>query len=640
MSDSSNDKLIMEFDPNTIQHLGIHMYSTLPPVIAELVANSYDADARLTEVILNDKSDKQIIIKDDGHGMTFDQINDHFLKIGRNRRVVRQSQKSESGNRYVIGKKGLGKLSFFGIASEIIIETVRDGIKNVFTMDWEKLELDGKDGKPYEPKINIKDKRVSDKDGTTLILQKIRRKSLFSPEDIAYNLSKSFQVFDEPDFEVRIYHNDESEFTKVTNKLKYANIETEFKWTLPFKRGILKSGEKNIEYEYADEINGEVIASKDTVPSLMKGIALFSRGKLVNDHSFYDVIATSHGYSYLTGWLNVDFIDDWDKEVISTNRRSLNWEDDDAVRLKEYLTYAIYYIYNEHRRKKQEKKKAEIKEKTGVDIDEWIANLPKHERRLAKKIVDAIIQSEGIDSEKAGEMVSYVKDSFQYEFFKELAAEITEIDDINDELLIKLLKEWELIEAKEFYKLSLVRVKAINTFERYIKENAKEVPTTHNFLKTFPWLLDPRIMEFRDEVYFSDLLKKGYPETDVELESDRRIDFLCTSLANQRFVIELKRPQHRIKKKDIEQAQDYRLFVENHSGTEHFDKKQVFAYIVVGDRNVRDNSLKELINVWEKEGKIFIRTYGDLLEQARKYHSEFIDRYELMENNIKTQQNA
>lgn len=40
------DKLIMKFDLQTIEHLGIQMYYTLPPVIAELVSNSYDADAK------------------------------------------------------------------------------------------------------------------------------------------------------------------------------------------------------------------------------------------------------------------------------------------------------------------------------------------------------------------------------------------------------------------------------------------------------------------------------------------------------------------------------------------------------------------------------------------------------------------
>ena len=38
-------KLIMSFDPHTIEHLGVKMYSVLPNAIAELIANAYDADA-------------------------------------------------------------------------------------------------------------------------------------------------------------------------------------------------------------------------------------------------------------------------------------------------------------------------------------------------------------------------------------------------------------------------------------------------------------------------------------------------------------------------------------------------------------------------------------------------------------------
>src|SRR5690606_25596645 len=109
----STDKLVMKFDPQTIEHLGIQMYYTLPPVISELVSNSYDADAKKVTVYLNDIGQKSIIVEDDGHGMTFSDINSKFLKIGRNRREKSASQKSESGERYVIGKKGIGKLSFF-----------------------------------------------------------------------------------------------------------------------------------------------------------------------------------------------------------------------------------------------------------------------------------------------------------------------------------------------------------------------------------------------------------------------------------------------------------------------------------------------------------------------------------------------
>lgn len=38
-------ELQVTFDINTIDHLGVKLYSTIPPMIAELVSNAWDADA-------------------------------------------------------------------------------------------------------------------------------------------------------------------------------------------------------------------------------------------------------------------------------------------------------------------------------------------------------------------------------------------------------------------------------------------------------------------------------------------------------------------------------------------------------------------------------------------------------------------
>ena len=44
------DKLELVFDPNTIEHLGISLYSKLPSVLSELISNSWDADANSVKV--------------------------------------------------------------------------------------------------------------------------------------------------------------------------------------------------------------------------------------------------------------------------------------------------------------------------------------------------------------------------------------------------------------------------------------------------------------------------------------------------------------------------------------------------------------------------------------------------------------
>ena len=130
--------LRMSFDPQTIEHLGVKMYSQIPNAIAELIANSYDADATKVDVnLIDNDAGKEIQVIDDGVGMDFDEINDHFLRIGRNRREE-GSGTSPSGKRKVTGRKGLGKLALFGIGDVIEVVTTKSGSKNrvKFVMDW------------------------------------------------------------------------------------------------------------------------------------------------------------------------------------------------------------------------------------------------------------------------------------------------------------------------------------------------------------------------------------------------------------------------------------------------------------------------------------------------------------------------
>ena len=51
----------LKFSPIVIKHLGLSMYSTLPPVLSELITNSYDADADKVTITIN-QQDKSIIL--------------------------------------------------------------------------------------------------------------------------------------------------------------------------------------------------------------------------------------------------------------------------------------------------------------------------------------------------------------------------------------------------------------------------------------------------------------------------------------------------------------------------------------------------------------------------------------------------
>ena len=122
----------MQISRLTVDKLGIQMYDRVSAVLAELIANAYDADAEKVSIILpfgeylaqktkGEIEDQgfEIIIKDDGCGMTTQEVNEYYLNVGYNRRRTRRSDRTPKHNRRVMGRKGIGKLAPFGICHEV-----------------------------------------------------------------------------------------------------------------------------------------------------------------------------------------------------------------------------------------------------------------------------------------------------------------------------------------------------------------------------------------------------------------------------------------------------------------------------------------------------------------------------------------
>ena len=55
--------------------------------------------------------------------------------------------------------------------------------------------------------------------------------------------------------------------------------------------------------------------------------------------------------------------------------------------------------------KKKEKQVELISIIANINIDAWQSSLPKHEGKLAKKLIDSILSSEGIPTSKQAELV-------------------------------------------------------------------------------------------------------------------------------------------------------------------------------------------------------------------------------------------
>ena len=163
----------------TVDKLGVRLYDRVSAVVAELIANAYDADAenvvvRVPLATLLARKDRvtgkvedfdyAIEVVDDGHGMTPEEANGHFLRVGKDRREdPTQGKRSRRKQRPVMGRKGIGKLAPFGICKRIEIlsaggEKTDDGfLVSHFVMPYNKILRDEDTPVPME---------VGDQDGT------------------------------------------------------------------------------------------------------------------------------------------------------------------------------------------------------------------------------------------------------------------------------------------------------------------------------------------------------------------------------------------------------------------------------------------------------------------------------------------
>ena len=378
----SDSPFQMHFDPATVKHLGVRMYATLPPALAEIISNSYDADASNVTVCLyeNDHRPSQITISDDGMGLSFADINDKFLVIGRDRRAVEGDHPSPKYNRLPTGKKGLGKLALFGLATTITISTRQNGKLSEFVLDWN--DLNAAKGE-YHPKAIRIDEDTNESDGTCITLTGLKRQSPFDINTLADSLSRIFILDD--DFHV-VLESPSGDRIAIDNLRKYGTLDIEFEWELVSSDLVPESS------GYAGMLGGNLLTSEKpiTPSSGLRGVTLFSRGKLVNAPEFFSSSTSSHFYQYLTGWISVDFIDALEEDVISTNRQSLDWDHPEMAKLRLFLSGLIAQLNGDWRRKRKEKKAETLEATTGIDTQAWMSTLPDHIKGSAQQIIDTL----------------------------------------------------------------------------------------------------------------------------------------------------------------------------------------------------------------------------------------------------------
>lgn len=119
-----NDKYTFNISLSVLNHLGRNLYRNIITVIGEAISNSWDADAHNIWITI-DRENNYMAIEDDGNGMSGEDFQEKFLKIGYSKR--KNGNYRSTLNRPFIGRKGIGKLALLSCAQKIHIASKKVG---------------------------------------------------------------------------------------------------------------------------------------------------------------------------------------------------------------------------------------------------------------------------------------------------------------------------------------------------------------------------------------------------------------------------------------------------------------------------------------------------------------------------------
>lgn len=559
----------MTVDLNVLEHLGINLYSNIAAVLTEAVANAWDADASDVQIRV-DPNNEWIEIEDDGIGMSVDDLNGKYLRVGYRRR----DEDAEHGcrtakGRPAMGRKGLGKLSLFSIANVIEVQSAKDGYTHGFRMSVPGIHEAVQEKRPYHPERLTSDV-LTVTQGTKIVLREIKRQRLGKGVSaLRKRLARRFSIIGQANrFEINI------DGQPITAADRGDLPKAQFLWTFegyePEASTIAHVVERESlsarfdAWDSAWRVSGWLGTARkpkdldDDEAGNLNGIVVFARGRLFHENVL-DRLNDGRLYTkYLTGQIEADFLDADDQPDIATSDRQRVQEDDERyIQLIAFLGSQLNKLekrWNEWRRKHEVEKAKE----TSPALAEWLETLPEGYRKSAETLI-AKLSALPVDDEDDRKLM-YRHGILAFERMKLRGSTEEFVTSVESaDRLLAVLADRDSLEASLYRDIVKSRLDAIRDFQTIIDEDAKE-RVLQKYLFDHLWLLDPaweratgsQIMESR-------LTTEGVLVEDLtEKERLGRVDIAYRTQAGKHVIVELKKVGRKMGLLElVEQGQTY-----------------------------------------------------------------------------------
>lgn len=632
----------MTLSLNMLKHLGFGLYSNVPAVLSEVVANAWDADAENVEIEI-DRNGKKITIIDDGHGMSVEDVNDKYLYVGYERRNEAGGSRTPKFNRPVMGRKGIGKLSLFSIANNIEIHSAKDDQIHGFILDADVIQEKGKMGDEYHPEV-VSRSNIQIRKGTRIMLTDVKRQLNRSSIALRRRLARRFSIIG-PDHQFRVIldgHEISLEDRGYEDKIQYI-------WTFGERGEAVGNRVKNrvrTEARHPDvnvdgrsfEIGGWIgtarkagdLKDPETHENL-NGVVILVRGKLAQE-DILDQFSEGGVYSkYVFGEIHADFLDqDEETDIATTSRQKIVEDDPRYLSLRNKLQNELKYIQSQWTNLRNEEG-ARVAEQIPA-IKDWMQSLDPDHRRIAQKLFGRINQIPiDSDADKRQIFIGAIL-AFESLRFRKIVRRIEEISVDNLAALGEIFTQLDDIESSSYYLIIQDRIKVIKTLNDLVDNNEKEQAIKEHLSQNL-WLLDPsweRATELpiRVERRITSELDAVYAGLNDE-EKRSRLDIRYTSTGKRHVIIELKRANVSLRTSELEsQIEKYHAAVSKVLESDNDLRNDPLEFICVIGKPLRDwsnprqsrqGSMKRLAAL---DARVVM--YDELINNAEKAYQDYL----------------
>ncbi|MCJ1980554.1 ATP-binding protein [Lactococcus carnosus] len=346
MQNYDQKELTFSVANNAVTHLGRNLYSSAPPALAELVANSYDAYA--TNVIISIKeNDNSLVIADNGKGLNFEEFESKYVTIG----TKKQDEIPFKGmdKREPMGQKGIGKLSAFSLGEEYVVYS-----KTLDSKQWLSFELKYEDmiesGSKHTTTVSLLEKLPDElsefqifESGFIIHCKKLRKKLTKRTRDsVILQLSRRFYLTQD-DFSI-VY---DDKIVSLETNFYYQNLEYVIYFGYSndeinniFKDNVIKKekfqGDSNILCFIEDNgIKGWVgsVSKPKELKENTDNIIVYSNGKIADEDILKGKTEARIAKSYMVGEIQANYFIDLE-DPITSSRQGL---DDSVSEVKDFI---------------------------------------------------------------------------------------------------------------------------------------------------------------------------------------------------------------------------------------------------------------------------------------------------------------